>query len=64
MIYPPAACSDAGAVCEESLCKGGVCVNYAKVGEACSANGDCFLGSCIGGTCADTTVCANPDAGL
>jgi hypothetical protein len=64
MLYPPDSCSDAGGVCEESLCKSGVCVNYAKVGEACSANGDCFLGACIGGTCADTTVCANPDAGL
>ncbi|MGO9836579.1 MAG: hypothetical protein ACLP1X_20465 [Polyangiaceae bacterium] len=41
------------------------CQPYGSVGSACSTNNDCCTtNACIGGTCADTSVCANPgDAG-
>jgi hypothetical protein len=63
-VYPPAQCSDGGtSFCVESLCKNGQCVNYANVGDPCMAGGDCTTGACLGGQCADTTVCSNPNDG-
>lgn len=62
--YPPAPCGDGGtSICIESLCKNGQCVDYANVGDPCVTNGDCTTGACLGGKCADTTVCSNPNDG-
>ncbi len=62
-LYPGDACGDATSLCVLSTCKSGVCANYAKVGGACATTSDCFEGACVAGTCADTTVCANPGDG-
>jgi hypothetical protein len=61
--YPGDACGDAMSACVLSLCKGGTCVDHAKVGQPCTTGTDCTTGACIGGTCADTSVCSNPGDG-
>jgi hypothetical protein len=59
-LCPGAACTDPDATCVLSLCKNGTCQNHAQVGQPCTTGTDCTTGSCLGGTCADTSVCANP----
>jgi hypothetical protein len=61
--YPGDSCADPMSQCVLSLCRNGTCVDHAKVGQPCSVGTDCTTGACIGGTCADTSVCANPGDG-
>jgi hypothetical protein len=55
-----AACDDATSTCVLGNCQNGLCQDYGKVGAACATGTDCATGACIGGTCADTSLCANP----
>jgi hypothetical protein len=58
--YPGDPCDGVTNVCVLSLCRNGMCVDHAKVGQPCTANTDCATGTCYQGTCADTSVCRVP----
>jgi hypothetical protein len=61
--YPGDPCGDADSACVLSLCKNGMCVDHTKVGQPCTADGDCTTGACVSGTCADTSVCRSRSTG-
>jgi hypothetical protein len=57
--YPGESCADSGSGCVHGICRSGTCVDHAKAGEACTANGDCVSATCANGACADVSVCTN-----
>jgi hypothetical protein len=54
---------DATSICVFGTCVRGTCVNLGNVGAGCTNDSDCSTNACIGGKCADTSVCSNPGDG-